>query len=325
MISIIALAHLLDFLYPYHRGLMLKIHPVHTAYVLALRLGKPCTSKANGVAVWLIVVSLHIPIYSMALLTSCAIGRWLWIIVSAYILKLSISFRLLLDIVGNVGTCIEKGDTECARYWTQQIVRRDVYKLDKRLVASAAIESLAESLVDGYTSPIFYFAIGGPLAALLQRLANTLDGALGFKHGCYKDVGWFSAKADTILNFLPARLTALFIVMYSFLAGRSAVDAYHVWRRDCRKTESVNAGHPMSAMAGALGVELEKPGFYRLGNPVSSISESKAIRIAIKIAIAVATTFTTLMVLANVITCYIIIRLIRCYNLLPTVKVYSSL
>ncbi len=289
----------MDFLYPYHSGFMLKMHPVHTSYTLALKLGKPCTSKLRGVATWLIVSVLHMFAYGTALLASCIVGRWLWLITSAYILKLSMSLRLLLSIVNNVRTCFEKGDIGCARYWTQQIVRRDVYKLGKEHVASAAIESLAESLVDGYTSPIFYFTIGGPLAALLQRLANTLDGALGFKHGCYEDVGWFSAKADTALNFLPARLSALIVVVYAFLAGRRVTDAYNVWRRDCRKTESINAGHPMSAMAGALGVELEKPGFYRLGNPINDASEPRTLRNAMKIAVAMAITFVALTLLLS--------------------------
>jgi len=291
---IIVLAHVMDFLYPFHSGFLLKVHPVHTSYMLAKILGKPCTSKLRGVATWFTVTLIHVLAYGALLTASCFLGRWLWIITSAYILKLSMSLKLLLDIVNNVKICFEKGDIECARYWTQQIVRRDVYKLSARHVASAAIESLAESLVDGYTSPIFYFALGGPLAALLQRLANTLDGALGFKHNCYENVGWFSAKADTVLNFLPARATALVIVMYSFIAKRSFSDAYSIWRRDCRKTESVNAGHPMAAMAGALGIELEKPGFYKLGNPINDISNPQVLSLGMKIALASGATFTTL-------------------------------
>jgi adenosylcobinamide-phosphate synthase len=87
--------------------------------------------------------------------------------------------------------------------------------------------------------------------------------------------------------------------MYAFLAGRRVTDAYNVWRRDCRKTESINAGHPMSAMAGALGVELEKPGFYRLGSPINDVSEPRTLRNAMKIAVAMAITFVTLMLLLS--------------------------
>jgi len=294
---ILILAHLLDFVYPFHKGLLLKIHPVHTSYFMALRLGKPYSSKIRGVLVWLLVVSSHLIIYALAIIISGVINRLIWILVLSYVLKTSISLKLLIDIVHNVGKCFEKRDIECARYWTQQIVRRDVYKLDERHVASASIESLAESLVDGYISPLFYFIFLGPLGALFQRIVNTLDGALGYKNERYREVGWFSAFMDTLLNYVPARITALLIIILSPINKRSIRESYEIWRRDHNKTESINAGHPMSAMAGSLGVILEKPGYYRLGEDLVEEPYHILIKKAIRISLLVTMIFFIIIII----------------------------
>jgi len=285
LLSALLLAVLLDVAYPYHRGILLKAHPVHTSYIMALKLGKPRSSKLRGIAVWFAVVSVHLSAYAAVLYAAWRISAFLWILASAWIMKESFSLKLLLDVVSNAARCAELGEWECARGWVQQIVRRDVHKLDEEKVLSAALESLAESLVDGYTSPLLYIALLGPVGGLLQRIANTLDGALGFKTAEYRDVGWFSAKADTALNFIPARLTALLFILLSPIAGGSMRFAFSIWRRFRNATESMNAGQPMSAMAGALRVRLEKPGSYVLGEPSESLSPEK-IWSGIKVAVA---------------------------------------
>jgi len=144
-------------------------------------------------------------------------------------------------------------------------VRRRVDELGEGHVASAAIESLYESLVDGFTSPLLYYVFLGPLGALLQRIANTLDSALGYKDPGYREVGWFSAKADTIINYLPARLTALLEIMTCPLIKGSIRRALEIYLRDRGATESLNAGHPMAAASGCLGVRLEKINSYTIG------------------------------------------------------------
>lgn len=274
LLAVLILAHLLDYAYPFHRGILLKIHPVHTAFYMAKRLGKPYSSKLRGVATWFIVVGTHLGLYASILYLSWLASPILWILVASWIVKTSFSLRLLLDIVRNVYACASRNDWGGARFWTQQIVRRNVYELDEEHVLSAAIESLAESLVDGYTSPLFYYALFGPLGALFQRLINTLDGALGFLSPEYRDVGWFSARMDTVVNYVPARLTALIIVALA----RDRRYAYAIWRRFCRATQSINAGHPMSAMAGALRVRLEKPGSYILGEAVEDLEPAKLLQ-----------------------------------------------
>lgn len=288
----LALALVLDVVYPRHSGILLLIHPVHTSYVLALKLAKPFSSILRGIAVWLVVVTLHLTFYTSVLYLAWCLSPWLWVAVASWITKCSFSLRLLIDIVKRVGVCSAVNDWECARYWTQQIVRRNVYALGRGHVLSAAIESLAESLVDGFTSPLFFFMFLGPIGALLQRIANTLDGALGFKTPPFKDVGWFSARMDTLLNFVPARATALLYIAFAWVAG-SIRRAYTSWRCTATKCESVNACHPMSALAGALGVKLEKPGHYVLGLD-HRLPETKDVFRAIDLSLVVAMTWTAL-------------------------------
>jgi len=261
----LALWLVLDHAYPEHRGIWLKIHPVHTCFIMAKKLGKSYSTKAYGVCTWIACVFVHIAPYLTLLYLSWIANPVLWILASCYILKVSISLRLLLDIVGSASDAAKRGDWDRARCETQLIVRRNVYELDEPRVLSAAIESLAENFVDGFLSPLFYYLLLGPIGALVQRLANTMDGALGYKTPELRDVGWFSAFMDTVLNFIPARLGALTIVFVGGLRHGRLREAWRTWRRFARATPSKNAGHPMAAMAGVLGVRLEKPGCYVLG------------------------------------------------------------
>jgi len=282
LISAILVAHILDYLYPFHKGFLLTIHPVHTSYILAIKIGKRYSSKMRGIATWFIVVSTHLIVYSVLLYIAWLTNPLLWIVVAGWIIKVSLSLRLLISIVKNVTECVHLNDWWCARFWTQQIVRRDVYKIDEIHVVSAAIESLAESFVDGYTSPLFYILLLGPIGALLQRISNTLDGALGFKTAEYREVGWFSARVDTLINFIAARLTAFTIILLAPFAKTSIRYAFNIWRDYRRATESLNAGHPISAIAGVLMVRLEKIGSYTIGKGVRELDEN-ALKIGLRI------------------------------------------
>lgn len=286
MISILILSLVLDLLYPFHRGILLKIHPVHTCFAMAARLAKPYSGRLRGVLLALTCLVAHMIPAGLAIYLA-GLAPWPWdvlllLLVGSWILKTSFSARLQIEIGLNVYRHAVKGDWAGARYWAQQMVRRNVYELDEEHVLSAAIESQAESLVDGIVSPLFYYPFLGVLGPLLQRLVNTLDGAVGYKTPELKDQGWFSARLDTLLNYIPARLAALYIVISSKILGYDWRGSLRIWARDREKTESLNAGHPMSAMAGALGIRLEKVGSYALGDslkPVEPEDVMKAVKI----------------------------------------------
>ncbi len=265
VITAILLGVVLDIAYPYHSGLALKLHPVRTAFIMAKSLGKPGSSRVRGAVAWFAVMVTHLAAYSTLLWVAWLVSPFAWVLAAAYVIKVSAPIKLLIDTVKGVYEASLRGDWGEVRELTQGIVRRDVSQLDEGHVLSAATESLAESLVDGFTSPLLYVALLGPLGGLMQRIANTLDGALGFKEGGYADVGWFSAKADTLLNYVPARLTAALMVLLAALGAKVKLsNVVGCWLRNARVTESLNAGHPMAAMAAVLGVVLEKPGHYSI-------------------------------------------------------------
>ncbi len=265
-IAALLLGLLLDYVYPRHGGLLLRIHPVPVAFHAARRLIPPGSSTMRGVLGALAVVVYVMAPYAALLYVSWLAGWPVWVVVAGVVVKLSIPVRLLFDTVARTSTCLEAGDLACARSVVQGIVRRDTSRLGPGHTASAAIESLSESLVDGIISPMMWYIILGPLGALLQRVVNTLDGAVGFKTGGYLRPGRPSALADTVMNYIPARLAAMLTIIGALFIGSSPAEVLKAWRLYRSATESRNAGHPMSAFAGALGVRLEKVGSYTLGS-----------------------------------------------------------
>ncbi len=287
-LAALLIALVLDYAYPRHRGLSLAVHPVHTSFLLARRLAPPYSSALRGALAWLAVMASHLAVAASLLYAAWRIlGAPGWVVAAALVYKHSISLRLLLQHSARTASLLGSGRLGEARLEVSNIVRRDTSSLSGGHVASAAIESVAESLVDGFTSPLLYAALLGPLGALAQRVANTLDGALGFKTPEYINAGRLSAYADTVLNWIPARLTGLLIALAAPLAGGSVSGALHAMARWGASTESRNAGYPMASMAGALGVCLEKPGSYRL-NPQAPCPGPGDVYRANRVAIAAA-------------------------------------
>lgn len=152
---------------------------------------------------------------------------------------------------------------DSGRRAVSHVVGRDPNVLDEPGVARAAIESLAESTSDGIVAPLFWLLIGGLPGILIYKTANTADSMIGHKTERYLEFGWASARFDDLLNWIPARLTALLIAGASFLTRRA--DPEHAWStalRDARKHDSPNAGWPEAAFAGALGFRLGGPRSY---------------------------------------------------------------
>lgn len=143
-------------------------------------------------------------------------------------------------------------------------VGADGAKASEEAVISASIRSLAENAGDFVVAPLFYFLLFGIPGAVAYRIVNTLDGMLGH-HGRYEYLGKFAARLDDVLSFIPARLTALFILLAAFFTGKNPKLAWQVGASDHARSASPNAGWPMSVMAGALGVRLGKDGHYVMG------------------------------------------------------------
>ena len=131
-------------------------------------------------------------------------------------------------------------------------------------MAAAAIESTAENSCDSIVAPFFYYVSFGLPGALAYRAVNTLDAMIGYR-GRFEHLGKASARLDDLLNLIPARVCTLLLLLAGAASGRSFAQGLRVWRRDRHKTASPNAGQAMAAMAGLLGVRLEKRDDYVLG------------------------------------------------------------
>ncbi|MFM8322815.1 MAG: adenosylcobinamide-phosphate synthase CbiB, partial [Chloroflexota bacterium] len=189
----------------------------------------------------------------------------LYALAVALLIKSTFSIRGLDRAAGEVQAALEAGDLpEARRRLAWHLVSRDTRRLDQSQVAAAAIESVAENTGDGIVAPLLAAAAGGAPLALAYRCANTADAMLGYHTPQLEWLGKAPARLDDLLNLLPARLSGLLIVLAAPLGGGSPRRAWEVMRRDARLTASPNAGFPMSAMAGALDLRLEKLGHYVL-------------------------------------------------------------
>ncbi len=192
-------------------------------------------------------------------------GALLYALIEGAALKPFFALHMLVDAGRVVREALEQEDLPAARQALQSLVSRDRSQLPAELVAAAAIESLAENLSDSIVAPLFYYTLAGLPGAALYRLCNTFDSMLGY-HDRYEYLGKAAARLDDALNLLPARLTALLFIAGAPLFGGDCRHAWRIWRRDACKTTSPNAGQPISAAAGALGVQLEKVDHYVLGD-----------------------------------------------------------
>jgi len=184
----------------------------------------------------------------------------------ALLLKTTFALRGLCRAAEAVHDPLVRDDLPTARQQLRwHLVSRETTALSCTQVAAATIESVAENASDGLLAPLFYYGIGGLPAAVGYRFLNTADAMWGYRDEAREWLGKPAARLDDLANLIPARLTALAFLLAAPFCGGRLQQGWHCWRRDAGATTSPNAGHPMSAMAGVLGVELEKVDQYRLG------------------------------------------------------------
>ncbi|MCW7539633.1 cobalamin biosynthesis protein [Aquabacterium sp. A7-Y] len=208
----------------------------------------------QGVLAWLGLVGALAALYGGARWLLPQAARWM---ADGAALWFALGARSLQEHVWPVRQALVQGDLASARAAVQRIVTRDCTSLDASEVAAAAVESTLENGNDAVFGSLFWFAVGGGLGALVFRLANTLDAMWGYRTERYLCFGWAAARADDLLNWLPARLTAL---SYAGL-GYTRL-ALWCWRHQAPRWDSPNAGPVMAAGAGALGLKLGGPARY---------------------------------------------------------------
>lgn len=155
-----------------------------------------------------------------------------------------------------VASALLAGDLPAARRYLSFIVGRDTDQLEEAEIWRGVVETVAENTSDGIIAPLFWLTIGGPVGAIAYKAVSTLDSMVGYRNRRYLQLGWASARMDDLLNYIPARISALLLIVSSPLAGLSASNAARITLRDRLKHPSPNSAHPEAAAAGALGVQL---------------------------------------------------------------------
>lgn len=157
---------------------------------------------------------------------------------------------------------LRHGTIEEARHAVSMIVGRDTQYLDDAGVTKAAVETVAENLSDGVIAPLLFMAVGGAPLGYFYKAVNTMDSMVGYKDEKYLYIGRIPAKLDDVLNYIPARISALLMILTAPLAGLNGKDAFRIWRRDGRNHASPNSAQTEAAAAGALGVQLAGDAYY---------------------------------------------------------------
>ena len=207
------------------------------------------------------------------------VGHAVWIFLG----YTALAARDLADHAIGVYRALTAGSLEEARNAVSLIVGRDTATLSEPEVIRATIETVAESSSDGVIAPLLYLALGGPPLALAYKAVNTLDSLVGHPTEPYRYFGWASARLDDLMNWVPARVSGLCLVLAAGIRLRTLTSAWQTFLRDGSKHTSPNSGWPEAAMAGALqiqvgglnvyaGIPVEQP---KLGEAINSLSPSQ--------------------------------------------------
>lgn len=242
-------------------------HPVawlgHLIEVLDKRLHSINSGIPGGTILLVLVLLISLSV-AFLILRAASLNIIFWILASAVIFKFTFASRSMGDHIIPVVRHLKNSDIYSARKALSMMVRRKTEDLSESMICSALIETISEGYVDGFLSPVFYFGFFGVIGAVAARAINTLDSMVGYKNMRYLEFGRASAKADTVMNFIPARFSSLiFILVHP--SGRAKVSPGRI-KIESKQTESLNAGWPMSTMAFLLGVRLAKEGSYVINN-----------------------------------------------------------
>lgn len=191
------------------------------------------------------------------------ISPWLSWGLEVWLISTTIAVKGLAQAGNEIFQWLKAGNLVEARRSLAMVVGRDTESLDEKEISRGAVETVAENLVDAVIAPLFYAAIGGAPLAMAYRAINTLDSMVGYKNERYRHLGWASARLDDLANYLPARLTALFLVVACYLLRLDWRGAWRVMRRDARLHPSPNSGIPEAGVAGALGIRLGGINYYQ--------------------------------------------------------------
>lgn len=304
-VLLVALA--LDLILP---ELPARLHPVvwmGKAISLLERLAKGVESRVIAFA-WGAFMATVVPVLAGILAWLAAsglreLGPVPYVLGGGFLLATTFAVAGLTRAGAGVRDAMHANDMDGARLGLRHLVSRDPSALTPHLVAAAAIESVAENTTDSYIAPWLAFALLGIPGAFAYRAVNTLDSMIGYR-GRYEYLGKASARLDDVLNLIPARISAVLILVSGRLHGYPATRGWTWAWRGRLLTESPNAGWTIGGMAGVLGVVLEKTSYYRIGDGLrdpAATDVGAAVRIAYTVAGLGAVTTLSLLVVRSLL------------------------
>ena len=219
----------------------------------------------------------------------------IYYIIFILLLSSTYSIKMLLETATNVEDDLNDG-IDKARKSVSYLVSRNTDELTESFIVSATIESLTENITDSFVAPVFYYFIVCLitlsfntnfiyllLIPMLYRLYNTLDAMVGYQTDELKDIGYFPAKLDDLLNYIPSRIAGIYVVLSAYLLKLDGKNAFKIMMRDARNCPSPNSGFTMASTAGALNIQLNKKDTYILGDSnkdIVSSDISKAVKLS---------------------------------------------
>nr|HID58501.1 cobalamin biosynthesis protein CobD [Desulfobacterales bacterium] len=222
----------------------------------------PMSETSSGALLVVLLVAGTWLISESVIFVSHILSPTLSFLFNVIMIYYSLSTRSLKQEAMKIYYSLEENFIDQAKKNLSRIVGRDVEPLDEKGVIRATVETVAENLVDGVISPIFYAAIGGAPLAMAYKMVNTLDSMIGYKNERYQRFGLCAARLDDLANFIPARLSIVPIFLASLLTMRSPLQTVKTVLTDGQNHPSPNAGIPEASFSGALGIRLGGPNYY---------------------------------------------------------------
>lgn len=220
--------------------------------------------KRNGILLVLIVTGVTVLVASLVVVGTYLIHPHLGMLVEAILTCYLLAARSLSKESMKVKKALEKDGLREGQQAVAMIVGRDTRVLDETGVIKAAVETVAENTSDGVIAPLLYAFCGGPILGFWYKAINTMDSMVGYHNDKYESFGWCAAKLDDIVNFLPARVSAIGMILAAFLLGKtySGREALRIYKRDRYQHKSPNSAQTESACAGALKIQLAGDAYY---------------------------------------------------------------
>lgn len=230
-----------------------------------LRRAFPATPNGERLAggiLWLLVTSVSAGVPALVLWLCRCVSPWLGLAAESVMCWQILAAKSLRTESMKVYRALAAGDTEGARYAVSMIVGRDTARLDRAGIARAAVETVAENTSDGVVAPMVFLAIGGAPLGFFYKAVNTMDSMLGYVEPPYRDIGLVPARMDDVMNFLPARLSALLMLAAGALLGMDGKNGWRIFLRDRYEHASPNSAQTESVCAGLLGLRLAGDAWY---------------------------------------------------------------